>query len=79
MSVSAEEWLEKYCDTNAIDWDKATPVERFKLTMQVPCHIRCFRVGCPVSRRGEACPECGRKTTLPTVWERLLEEERCER
>jgi hypothetical protein len=75
VSVTAEHWLDGYLEANGIDWDKLTKGEQFKITMLVPCSIRCFRVGGAVDvKPGEECPECGKERPLLTVWERLLED-----
>jgi len=73
--MTAEQWLAGYLEANNFDWDKLTKGEQFKVTMLVPCSIRCFRVGGPVDvKPGQACPECGHERPLLTVWERLLED-----
>lgn len=75
MGVTAEQWLDGYLEANGIDWEKLTKGERLKLTMHIPCNIRCWRVGGPVEvKPGESCPECGLERPLLTVWERLLED-----
>ncbi len=73
--MTGEEWVAAFCENNGLDWDQLTKAERFKITMLVPCTIRCFRVGGPVDvARGEQCPECGQVVPTRTAWEHLLEE-----
>lgn len=76
--MTAEEWVAGYLEANELDWDKLTNAEQFRVTMHVPCNIRCFRVGGAVGvKPGEPCPECGKPRPLLTSWERLLDETRC--
>jgi len=60
--ITGEEWLAKYCVDNGIDPNKLSKAERFQLSMEIPCTVRCFRVGGYVNPMevGEKCPECGR-------------------
>ena len=70
--MTAEEWLDAHCKEQGIDWEKLTLGERFKVTMHIPCSIRCFRVGVPVPvAPGEKCDECGKYVPLQTSWEKL--------
>jgi hypothetical protein len=65
----ADRWLDAYCKSSGITWEKLTAAERFQVTMLVPCTIRCFRVGDVVEVAvGERCPECG--TVLQPVMSR---------
>lgn len=71
----AIQWIKNYCKENLIDWSKLTKGEQFKITMTVPCTIRCFRVGGVVDvTPGQPCPECGKEAPIPTLWERISEE-----
>jgi hypothetical protein len=70
--MTAEEWLDAFLKARCIDWEKLTPGQRFKITMMIPCSIRCFRVGGAVDvGPGEVCSECGTKQDLPTSWDMI--------
>lgn len=76
--IQAQEWLARFCEENGIDWDKLTLGERTQVTMQVPCPIRCWRVGGSVNVAvGEECPECGKvnKYQRMTRYTAILEDE----
>ena len=71
----ALEWLNQYLLENKIDMDKLSPAQQFLLMREIPCTIRCWRVGGPVEvERGKKCPECGKLRPLRTSWERILED-----
>ena len=70
--MTGKEWMAGYLSQHDIDWDKLTAAERFKLTMLIPCTIRCFRIGDAVDvKPGEDCPECGHEVPLLTSWEKI--------
>lgn len=73
--MTAEEWVARFCEANNLDWDKLTPGERTRVTMRVPCRIRCWRVGVPIPEAtpGTVCPECGSPVPVPNIWERIAE------
>ena len=69
----AGEWVAKFCEAHGLDWEQLTKAERFKVTMQVPCTIRCWRVGGPVEvGPGERCPECGKERLPRSRYEVLV-------
>ena len=43
--VEAETWLQAQLVKYGIDWDKLTPAQRLQWTRQIPCSIRCWRIG----------------------------------
>ena len=54
-----------------VDLDTLTGGQWFVVAMQVPCSIRCWRVGVSIPvGLNETCPECG-KVNAYTVWDRL--------
>jgi hypothetical protein len=72
-------WLEENLKAKKAAWKKAasvgsfpTPNERTEIMASVPCHIRCWKSGGPVSvRQGHTCPNCGRESALRSVWDHL--------
>lgn len=71
--VTAEQWIVDYLKARDLEWEGLTPAERFRITMQVPCQIRCFRVGVAIDvQPGEKCPECGKERPVLTRYERML-------
>jgi len=73
---AAAKWLDKYTLDNKIERDNLTPAQWFHLVMQVPCSIRCWRIGQPVTvKPGEVCPECGKLQPVPDVWDRLRDDD----
>jgi hypothetical protein len=67
--MTVEEWLGDFIEANQLDWEKLTKGERFQVTRMIPCNVRCFRVGGPVSvDPGQECPECGKERPLLTNW-----------
>lgn len=70
--LEAREWLGAWLERRGFDWEKLTPAERFLLTREIPCFIRCWRVGVAVDvKPGERCSECGKLCPKPTFWEKL--------
>lgn len=68
--MTAEQWVLAYCAEHDLDWDSLTAGEQTRVTMQIPCNIRCWRVGVSIETKpGKACPECGRPVPLPTAWD----------
>jgi hypothetical protein len=71
-SEEAGKWLEQYAIAKGIDLDALSPAEWFIIAMQVPCAIRCWRVGLSIDvPPNEPCPECG-KVYVYTKWDRLV-------
>jgi hypothetical protein len=69
-------WLDAFIEKRGIDKDNLSKAEWFLLAMEIPCTIRCWRIGEPVDvKPGEKCPECGKTRPIPTAWERLLEDD----
>ena len=61
MSQSVTEWLTAYFRIQGIDPDKARDEDVVKAARQIPCSVRCWRIGEPVDVKvGEPCPECGK-------------------
>ena len=72
VTLKAREWLDAWLKKHGLDWETMTHAERFKATGQIPCAIRCWRVGVPTGAKpGERCDECGRMQDKPTFWEKL--------
>ena len=70
--MTGPEWVNDFCKAHDLDWTKLTAGDRFKITMLVPCAIRCFRVGEAVDvRPGDVCPECEHRQDLQTSWEKI--------
>lgn len=70
--LAARKWLGEWLDKNHIDWDTLSPAQRFLLTREIPCSIRCWRVGGPVTvKPGDPCSECGKVEPKPTFWEHI--------
>ena len=68
--LPAREWLRGFLDHHGIKWDTLTKAQQFLMTREIPCTIRCWRVGGPVDvRPGEECSECGKPVPLKTSWE----------
>jgi hypothetical protein len=68
----AQLWVMQFCEANQLVWDELSPFEKLQVTRQVPCKVRCWRVGAPVDTTpGEPCPECGQMVPTPTVWEHV--------
>ena len=68
--TAVREWLAEFIEREGIEYDKLSQGQKFMLMHEIPCSIRCFRVGGPVDvRRGEPCPECGAVEPLLTSWE----------
>jgi len=59
--MTGEEWLERFCQENNIDFNSLSLGDRFQLTRKIPCTVRCARIGAGVFPLdiGERCPECG--------------------
>lgn len=71
---AAAAWIDRYIGERGLDRDKLTKADWFLLVREVPCGMRCWRIGAPVEvEPGECCPECGKLCPLPTVWDRLME------
>lgn len=73
----AQRWVADLCEREGLDWEKLTKGEQFRITVMVPCPIRCFQVGGPVDvEPGERCPECGKiYVAPPTALERIVADE----
>jgi hypothetical protein len=70
--LAAREWLARWLDRNHIKYDSLTQAQKFLLMREIPCSIRCWRVGGPVDvKPGEKCSECGHEEPKPTAWERI--------
>lgn len=70
--VEASKWLMVFLEKNAIDWTSLSQAQKFLLMREIPCPIRCWRVGGPVDvQPGEVCPECGSTVPKQTFWEKL--------
>ncbi len=64
--------LEEQLAKHGIDWNKLTPGERFQLTREIPCWLRCWRVGVAIPcKPGDVCPECGKTQDKLTSWEKI--------
>lgn len=71
----AQEWLLARCEEAGVTWETLQLMDRNRLIRSIPCNIRCWRVGGPVDTTpGEPCVECGRPVSVPTLWERLLDD-----
>lgn len=57
---AAEAWIRDYCERRGLNPDALSLGEQLRLAMQVPCTIRCWRVGDAVILENGRCPECGR-------------------
>ena len=65
---AAAEWLEAYAIENKIDLDSLSGGEWFIISTQVPCAIRCWRVGVSIEvEPNQECPECG-KVNVVSPW-----------
>jgi len=72
---AAAVWLDTYIAAKEMDRDRLTKADWFLLTREVPCEIRCWRIGEAVEvSPGESCPECGKMRPAPSVWDRILDE-----
>jgi hypothetical protein len=70
--LKAREWLGSFLERHGIEWDSLTKAQQFLMTREIPCSIRCWRVGGPVNvKAGEPCSECGKIEPKPTFWEHL--------
>jgi len=70
--LAAREWLGRWLDQHHIVWDALTAAQQFLLTRQIPCSVRCWRIGGPVDvKPGDPCSECGKIEPKPTFWDRL--------
>lgn len=70
--MTGEEWVAQYCAKQGYDWDTLSPGIKASITREIPCSVRCWRVGEPVdSPPGSPCVECGRPVPVPSAWERL--------
>lgn len=70
--AAAVAWLETFLARRKITWEKLSTAEQFLMTREIPCSIRCWRVGGAVTvRPGEECPECGKTQPVQTLWEKL--------
>jgi hypothetical protein len=45
-------WLDAFLDERKIDREKLTKGDWFLLTREIPCTIRCWRIGVPVEVPG---------------------------
>ena len=73
---AAVAWLSKLVADRGLDWDKLTAGQQLSLTREIPCSIRCWRIGEPVTTTpGKPCPECGQMVPLPTAWDRVGDED----
>lgn len=70
--LAAREWLAKWLERQGIQWDNLTAAQQFLAAREIPCSIRCWRVGGPVDvKPGDVCPECGQEVPKPTCWEMI--------
>jgi len=70
--LAAREWLAKWLDRHGLVWDTLTKAQQFLLMSEIPCSIRCWRVGGSVDvKPGEVCDECGKTQPKLTFWEQL--------
>ena len=70
--TEAVAWVEEHCKRSKIAWKNLTPEARGDIMALVPCHVRCWRSGGPVSvGQGETCPHCGREETIKSAWDHL--------
>lgn len=68
---NAARWIEQWARENSVDLDALSGGQWFVVAMQVPCSIRCWRVGVSIPvGLNEKCPECG-KVNAYTAWDRL--------
>jgi len=76
LDDAAGEWVAEFCKRQGLDWEQLSKGERFLITREVPCNIRCWRIGGAVTvAPGEKCPECGKERPVRTRYERMLEGE----
>lgn len=69
-------WIIAFCERNNIEWDKLSGVDKNRIAREMPCNVRCWRVGVPVETTpGKPCAECGHPAPLPTVWDHILAED----
>jgi len=58
--LTVESWLEQYCRWQRLDWQKLSSPEKSQVLRQVPCTLRCWRIGDAVDGQlGKPCVECG--------------------
>jgi hypothetical protein len=71
-TVDAREWLAAFLKRHEINWDGLTPAQRLLLTREIPCYVRCWRVGVSSDCKPcEVCPECGQLQPGRTAWEKV--------
>jgi hypothetical protein len=70
--AAAQEWLAGWLERHHVVWDELSPAQRFLLAREIPCSVRCWRVGGPVDvKPGDKCSECGKLEPLPSFWEMI--------
>ena len=68
---AARAWLEERLKENTLQLEDLSAGQRLQLVMQVPCSIRCWRVGVSIEIGSDGlCPECGKDHQF-TFWDRL--------
>jgi hypothetical protein len=73
--MTVTEWLTEFLREQNLDWEKLSPGERTSVLIQIPCNVRCWRVGGAVDTTpGKPCPECGSPVPIPTVWEHFQQD-----
>lgn len=69
----AAQWVTAYVKEVGLKTEDLSPAQWFIVAMQVPCAIRCWRVGVSIRvAPGQPCPECG-KVNNATYWDILKE------
>lgn len=74
--MTDDEWIGNYCKARGLDWSTLSCVERTRITMFVPCSIRCWRIGGAVDvAPDKPCPECGKinRVHIPTRYELIAD------
>lgn len=68
--------MRDYAWKHNLDLDKLTLGEKFRLSMMVPCVLRCWQAGVAISLQpGERCDECGKLYDPETFWKKLVRED----
>jgi len=73
----AMQWVHARCGELGVVWSQLDGRAQREITREIPCRIRCWRVGVPVDTQpGNPCEECGSPVPIPSLWERLLDDDR---
>jgi hypothetical protein len=68
--TAARAWLAEFIERNGIKYEELSQSQKFLLMREIPCSIRCWRVGVSIpTRPGQPCDECGKVEPLKTSWE----------